>query len=159
MLFYRARHVTLHRLVALKMMLGGYFADRKQRLRFCAEAAAVAQLQHLHIVQLFDSGEHETGAGLSRPYFTLELVEGGSLTQRLAGRPAPPRQAAAWLEPLARAVHYAHGQDVIHRDLKPSNILLTGDGQPKICDFVVSICPSAVRLPLHFCVAPRAFLL
>jgi tRNA A-37 threonylcarbamoyl transferase component Bud32 len=135
---YRARHVTLHRLVALKMMLGRYFTDPEQRLRFRAEAAAVARLQHPHIVQLFESGEHEAGAGLSRPYFTLELVEGGSLAQRLAGRPAPPRQAAAWLETLARAVHYAHQQGIIHRDLKPSNILLTGDGQPKICDFGVA---------------------
>src|SRR5262249_53996491 len=106
--------------------------------RFRAEAGAVARLLHPHIVQLFEVGDHEVGEGLPCPYFTLEFVEGGSLAQRLAGRPAPRRQAAAWLEPLARAVHYAHGQDIIHRDLKPSNILLTGDGQPKICDFGVA---------------------
>jgi WD40 repeat protein len=135
---YKARHVRLGRLVALKMLLGGCFADPDQRQRFRAEAGAVARLQHPHIVQLFEVGDHEVGEGLPCPYFTLELVEGGSLAQRLAGRPAPPRQAAAWLEPLARAVHYAHQQDIIHRDLKPSNILLTADGQPKICDFGVA---------------------
>src|SRR5262245_54688488 len=135
---YKARHVQLQRLVALKMVLGGHFADREQRLRFRAEAAAVARLQHPHIVQPFEIGEHQEGAGLPCPYFTLEFVEGGSLAARLAGRPAPTRQAAAWLEALARAVHYAHAQGIIHRDLKPSNVLLTGDGQPKICDFGVA---------------------
>jgi WD40 repeat protein len=135
---YRARHVRLQRVVALKMLLGGSFTAREQRLRFRVEAEAVARLQHPHIVQLFEFGEHEVDAGLPRPYFTLELVEGGGLDQRLAGRPLPPRAAAAWLEPLARAVHYAHEQGIIHRDLKPSNVLLTGDGQPKICDFGVA---------------------
>src|SRR5262249_18318422 len=114
------------------------FTGREQRLRFRAEAEAVARLQHPHIVQLFEFGEHEVDAGLPRPYFTLEFVEGGNLGQRLAGRPLPPPQAAAWLEQLARAVHYAHGHGIIHRDLKPSNILLTADGQPKICDFGVA---------------------
>jgi WD40 repeat protein len=135
---YQARHVRLGRLVALKMLLGGGFADPDQRRRFRAEAEAVARLQHPHIVHLFEVGDYEAGEGLPCPYFTLEFVAGGSLAQRLAGRPAPPRQAAASLEPLARAVHYAHQQDIIHRDLKPSNILLTSDGQPKICDFGVA---------------------
>jgi WD40 repeat protein len=135
---YKARHVQLQRVVALKMLLASYFADRDQRLRFRAEAEAVARLQHPHIVQLFEIGEHEAEAGLPCPYFTLEFVEGGNLAERLAGQLPPPRQAAAWLEPLARAVHYAHQQGIIHRDLKPSNILLTRDGQPKICDFGVA---------------------
>jgi WD40 repeat protein len=135
---YRARHVRLHRVVALKMLLGGHFADGDKRLRFRVEAEAVACLQHPHIVQLFESGEYEVDPGLPRPYFTLEFVEGGNLAQRLAGRLVPPRQAAAWLESLARAAHYAHERGIIHRDLKPSNILLTGDGQPKVCDFGVA---------------------
>jgi hypothetical protein len=135
---YRARHVRLQRVVALKMLLGGCFTDNDQCQRFRAEAEAVARLQHPQIVQLFEIGEHEVDAGVPCPYFTLEFVEGGSLDQRLAGRPLPPRQTAAWLELLARAVHHAHQQGIIHRDLKPSNVLLTGDGQPKICDFGVA---------------------
>ena len=88
---YQARHVRLGRLVALKMLLGGGFADPDQRRRFRAEAGAVARLQHPHIVQLFEVGDYEAGEGLPCPYFTLEFVAGGSLAQRLAGRPAPPR--------------------------------------------------------------------
>src|SRR5262249_18938576 len=135
---YRARHVTLRRIVALKMLLGGVFADREERLRFRAEAEVVACLQHPHIVQLFDLGEHDAGTGAPRPYFTLEFVDGGSLATRLAGRPQQPRQAADWLQPLARGVPHAHEHGFVHRDLKPSNVLLTRDGQPKICDFGVA---------------------
>jgi WD40 repeat protein len=134
---YKARDLRLRRVVALKMLLGGYFADREQRQRFCREAEAVARLQHPNIVQLFETGEFDAD-GQPRPYFTLEFVDGGSLADRLAGRPLPPGQAASWLEALARAVHHAHTQDIIHRDLKPSNVLLTGDGQPKVCDFGVA---------------------
>jgi WD40 repeat protein/serine/threonine protein kinase len=115
---YRARHVQLGRVVALKMMLGGRFVGDSGRARFRAEAEAAARLQHPHIVQLFDVGEHE-----GQPYFTLEYVNGGSLRQ-LVGKPQPPQQAAQLLETLARADHYAHEHGVIHRDLKPANVLL-----------------------------------
>jgi eukaryotic-like serine/threonine-protein kinase len=135
---YKARHVRLNRVVALKMLLGDRFADREAYVRFQAEAEAVARLHHPNIVDLYEVGEQLDGAGLRRPYFTLEFVEGGNLSQRLAGRPQPPGQAAAWLEPLARAVHYAHTQDVVHRDLKPSNVLLTRNGELKVCDFGVA---------------------
>jgi WD40 repeat protein/tRNA A-37 threonylcarbamoyl transferase component Bud32 len=135
---YKARNVRLNRTVALKMLLGGTFVEREERVRFRAEAEAVARLHHPNIVQVYEVGEYDDGTGLPRPYFTLEFVDGGNLSDRLAGRPQPPGQAAAWLEPLARAVHYAHTQGVIHRDLKASNVLLTRDGQPKVCDFGVA---------------------
>src|SRR5437588_94666 len=108
---------------ALTMLLRGAYADPEDRSRFRAEAEAVARLQHPNIVQLYDVGETDAGDGTTRPYFTLELVDGGSLSARMAGRPQPPRQAAAWVEPLARAVQYAHDRGVVHRDLKPSNVL------------------------------------
>jgi hypothetical protein len=135
---YRARHRRLRRTVALKMLLNGGFADGHQRARFRAEAEAVARLQHPHIVQIYEVGEHDGGDGLPWPYFTLELVDGGSLSGRMGGRPQPPRQAAAWVEPLARAADYAHRRGIVHRDLKPANVLLAADGTPKICDFGVA---------------------
>jgi WD40 repeat protein len=135
---YRARHRDLRRDVALKMLLAGPSADRGERLRFRAEAEAVARLLHPHIVQIFEVGEHDGPTGGPRSYVALEYVDGGNLATRLAGRPQPPGQAAAWLEPLARAVDYAHQQGVVHRDLKPSNVLLTRDGRPKLCDFGVA---------------------
>src|SRR5262249_34253104 len=113
----KARHVHLHRVVALKVLRAGAFADPEERRRFRAEAEAVARLQPPHMVQICDSGEGRPGAASPPvPYFALELVDGGSLAARVAGRPQPPRQAAAWLEALARAVDYAHTQGVVHRD-------------------------------------------
>jgi serine/threonine-protein kinase len=116
---YKARHVKLGRVVALKVLLGGAFAGPQDRARFKTEAEAAARLQHGNIVQIFEVGE-EKGC----PYLALEYVEGGSLDKRLQGTPLPARQAAGLVETLARAVHYAQQQGVVHRDLKPSNILL-----------------------------------
>ena len=116
---YKARHASLNRVVALKMMSGLGAPGPELQVRFRREAEAVARLQHPNIVQLFEAGEH-----LGQPYFTLEFVAGGNLSQHLAGKPMPPRQAAALLEPIARAVQFAHENGIVHRDLKPGNILL-----------------------------------
>ncbi len=116
---YQARHLGLGRDVALKMILAGAHADAQEQARFLAEAQAVARLQHPNIVQLYETGRHE---GLL--YFTLEFVDGGSLAQRLDGKPLPPAEAARLVEQLARGAHHAHQHGVIHRDLKPANILL-----------------------------------
>jgi WD40 repeat protein len=127
---YKARHLALRRLVALKMILAGSYAGEAQLERFRVEAEAVARLQHPHIVQIHEIGEHD---GL--PYFSLEFCEGGSLRQRLHDRPLDPHEAARLLEKLARAADAAHRQEIVHRDLKPHNVLLTADGTPKIADF------------------------
>src|SRR5262249_40556574 len=127
---YRARHQRLRRLVALKMTLAGAYAFPDERERFRREAEAVAALRHPNLVQVYDAGDW---AG--RPYFTMELMEGGSLAQRLAGTPKPARQAAALLATLAEAVQVAHQGGIVHRDLKPANILLTADGPPPLSHF------------------------
>lgn len=114
---YKARQISLNRLVALKMVLAG--AHESVLGRFRTEAEAVARLQHANIVQIFAIGDHE-----GQPFIVLELVEGETLAQRLNGTPQRPTAAAALVEALARAMHVAHEQGIIHRDLKPSNILL-----------------------------------
>jgi peroxiredoxin/tetratricopeptide (TPR) repeat protein len=116
---YHARQTRLNREVALKMILAGEFAAADVRLRFLAEAEVVAKLQHPNIVQLY---EFNVFNGV--PYFSLEYVGGGALDKKLAKQPLPPGEAAALIETLARAIHYAHERGVVHRDLKPGNILL-----------------------------------
>jgi tetratricopeptide (TPR) repeat protein len=127
---YKARQVSLNRLVALKMVLAGAHAGSQHLARFAIEAEAVARLQHPNIVQIYEVGEHD---GL--PFFSLEYVNGASLSHKISGKPQPPREAAELVERLARAMVVAHERGIIHRDLKPANVLLTQDGMPKIADF------------------------
>lgn len=116
---YKARHLALKRIVALKMIVAGEHATPDRLARFQAEAEAVARLQHPNIVQVYDVGSQN---GL--PYFSLEYVEGGSLDKYLAGTPQNPRAAAQLVKTLAEAMHVAHQAGIIHRDLKPANVLL-----------------------------------
>jgi WD40 repeat protein/tRNA A-37 threonylcarbamoyl transferase component Bud32 len=127
---YKARQTRLKRLVALKMIRDGSYAGADKLARFRAEAEAVARLQHPNIVQIHEVGEHD---GL--PFFSMEFVEGGNLARELGGIPRAAKKAAALVEALARAMHYAHERGVVHRDLKPANVLVTADGTLKIADF------------------------
>jgi WD40 repeat protein/serine/threonine protein kinase len=116
---YKARQLSLGRIVALKMVLSGNLASAGDVQRFRREAESVARLQHPHIVHIYEVGEAQ-----GRPFFSLEYVEGGSLADRLDGTPLPDREAALLVETLARGVHHAHRQGIVHRDLKPANVLL-----------------------------------
>jgi predicted Ser/Thr protein kinase len=127
---YKARQVALNRLVALKMVPAGQHAGAHELARFRTEAEVIAQLQHPHIVQIYDVGLHE-----GCPYFSMEFIEGRTLDQHCAGTPQSPERSASLVETLARAIHYAHQRGIVHRDLKPGNILLTADGAPRISDF------------------------
>lgn len=127
---YEARDLRLQRSVAVKMLIAGEFAVAEQRARFQREAEAVAALAHPNVVQIHDLGECD-----GRPYFTMELLTGGTLAQRIAEHPLSPKEAAKLLMQLADAMATAHERCIVHRDLKPSNILFAADGLPKIVDF------------------------
>jgi WD40 repeat protein/tRNA A-37 threonylcarbamoyl transferase component Bud32 len=128
---YRARQRRPNRVVALKMILAGEFASPDAVRRFRDEAENVARLDHLHIVQVFEVGEHN---GL--PYFSMKYIEGGSLARRLSQGPAlQPRELATLMAKVARAVHHAHQRGILHRDIKPGNILLDAAGEPYVTDF------------------------
>ncbi len=127
---YKARHRTLNRIVALKMILHGLHGGSTLVQRFLAEARSVAALQHPGIVQIFEIAEHE---GL--PYFSLEYVEGEDLHSSLKGQPWGAKPAAELVATLCDAMQYAHDHQILHRDIKPANILLDAEKRPKISDF------------------------
>jgi serine/threonine protein kinase/WD40 repeat protein len=136
---YRARHVKLNRIVALKMIRSGELASTKEVERFRTEAEAAALLDHPNIVPIYDVDEHH---GL--PYFSMKLIDGPSLAEALANgqwprdRPECFRQAVQHVATVARAVHHAHQRGVLHRDLKPGNILFlhqAGSLVPMVADF------------------------
>ena len=127
---YKARQVSLNRIVAVKMILAGQLATKADHDRFHAEAQAAALLDHPNIVPIFEVGEHE-----GQHYFSMGYVDGQSLAGRLAEGPLPPKEAAELVATVAEAVEYAHRQGVIHRDIKPSNILIDSKGRPRVTDF------------------------
>ena len=119
---YQAYDERLKRSVALKLLLGGSHHGQQVE-RFRAEAEAVARLEHPGIIRLYEVGVED-----SQPYIALEFVEGGTLTDWIANEPQDPEASARLFAAMARAVAYAHQQDVIHRDLKPANVLLDRRG-------------------------------
>jgi len=127
---FRARQTGLNRLVALKIIPGGAYANPTTLARFQLEAQTLAALQHPNIVQVYAAGRHEDNL-----FCALEFVEGGDLAQRIASTPQPARQAAQLSKVLAAAIDCVHRRGIIHRDLKPANVLLTAQGVPKISDF------------------------
>jgi WD40 repeat protein/predicted Ser/Thr protein kinase len=127
---YKVRHVSLDRIVAVKMLLLGPLSSPEFVKRFRAEASAAASLLHANIVAI-----HEVGVHQGQQYFAMDYVEGQSLAKLLGNGPLPARRAAGYLKTIAEAIHYAHERGILHRDLKPSNVLIDANDQPRVTDF------------------------
>jgi serine/threonine-protein kinase len=106
----------------VKIIRAGRSASLAKVQRFKAEAEAAAGPDHPNIVPIYEVGEHD-----GQHYFSMKLIEGGSLDQHVKRFQQDPRAAARLLVPIARAVHHAHQRGILHRDLKPANILVEGD--------------------------------
>ena len=132
---YKVFDAGLERYAALKVIRKEAFPPDvydKLRKRFEIEARAMAKLSHHSIVKIYDYGEFEDA-----PYLIMELIEGGSLKNRL-GKPFPETEAAAFLAQISDGLDYAHRNGILHRDVKPSNILIRRDGSPVLTDFGVA---------------------
>src|SRR5688572_1418949 len=127
---FRARQISLNRIVAVKALLFGEFASDEFIAMFRAEAQAAAALQHPNIVAIHEVWQHD-----GQHFFSMEYVEGHTLAHLLKDGPLVATRAARYAEIIARAAHYAHQRGIIHRDFKPSNILIDDADQPRVTDF------------------------
>ena len=127
---FRARQVSLNRQVALKMIKNSEFATGDQLRRFQNEAEAVAKLDHPAIVPIYEVGEYQ-----DEHYFSMKLVDGGSMEKVLEDLQGNPREIARIMSGVADAIHHAHQRGILHRDLKPANILLDSQMNPHVTDF------------------------
>jgi len=127
---YKAHQPALDRSVALKLLAPHATGSADALRRFQTETAAAAGLHHPNILPIYESGEEDGQA-----YYSMPLMEGGTLADRLQRRPVDPKEAAHLMRKIAAAVGYAHQQGVLHRDLKPQNIFLAPDGEPYVADF------------------------
>ncbi len=127
---YKARQVSLDRVVALKMILAGQLASSADVQRFHAEAKAAANLQHPNIVAIHEVGEHH-----GQHFFSMDYIAGRSLAEVVRQNPLPAARAARHVQQIAEAIEHAHQQGTLHRDLKPSNVLIDEADRPHVTDF------------------------
>jgi len=134
---FRARDVAINRVVALKMIVSGQFASKREVDRFRAEAGAAARLDHPNIVPVYEVGDQD-----GRPYFSMKFMEGGTLAERLktGQMRLDVRPAVELVVKITRAIHHAHQRALLHRDIKPGNILLDAQGEPHVSDFGLAKC-------------------
>jgi len=127
---YRAHDARLDREVAIKVIPLAHAADADRIRRFEQEARAAGALSHPNVISIFDVGNHD-----GSPFVVMELLEGETLRERLAGGPLPLRKAVDYATQAANGLAAAHEKGIVHRDLKPENLFVTRDGRVKVLDF------------------------
>ncbi len=127
---FKARQRKLNRIVAIKMILAGQFAHETDVERFYTEAEAAAALSHPNIVKIYEIGEVQ-----GQHFFSMEYIEGHSLSELVRENPLAPRRAAEFVRTIAETMQFAHEKGIVHRDLKPSNVLVDTQERPLITDF------------------------
>jgi hypothetical protein len=144
---FRARDPRLGREVAVKVLPTALSNDSARLLRFEQEARAAAALNHPNILAVYDIGRFGDS-----PYIVSELLDGGTLRERLGGRGAdvnlPVRKAIDYAVQVAHGLAAAHDKGIVHRDLKPENIFVTNDGRVKILDFGLAKLTAADESPI-----------
>ena len=127
---YRARQASIGRDVAIKVLPAKFTHDKSFIDRFNREVEVIAQLQHPHILPVYDFGEYE-----GMPYIVMAYIKGGTLTDRIVNGPMEPGEVTRMVKQIADALDFAHSQGIVHRDFKPGNVLLDERGNTYLADF------------------------
>jgi predicted Ser/Thr protein kinase len=138
---WEAEDTVLHRRVAVKVLSDGLAADERFAERFRTEARAAAGLSHANVAGVFDYGVDD-----GSQFMVMELIEGGTLADRLAGGPLQPEEAVRIAVEIAHALQAAHDAGIVHRDVKPGNVMLTSSGDVKVMDFGIAAAAWAAPL-------------